>query len=200
MKKWFLRWVFFALFILSVFVWNSWKEYKENLNIKEEELIIFENNLDIQFTNQEEAKRIASLAKKYIYSHALEPIENIDVTAPYESIYVNPYAEWVAELNRILKQGDIDSWTQLFKQDVFQEWYSRQDVKNSPEAFLSSYLQKKYSNINRFDYYSWRDEHYIRINYKDGQSEEKVLPLIKRDNHLVIDMTIEEWENYIKRK
>ncbi|WP_155273086.1 hypothetical protein [Lysinibacillus sphaericus] len=110
--------------------------------LKEEELIIFENNLDIQFTNQEEAKRIASLAKKYIYSHALEPIENIDVTAPYESIFVNPYAEWVAELNRILKQGDIDSWTQLFKQDVFQEWYSRQDVKNSPEAFLSSYLQK----------------------------------------------------------
>ncbi|MGC7930606.1 hypothetical protein ACP3VS_18505 [Lysinibacillus sp. VIII_CA] len=200
MKKWFLRWVFFALFILSVFVWNSWKEYKENLNIKEEELLIFENNLDIQFTNQEEAKRIASLAKKYIYSHALEPIENIDVAAPYESIYVNPYAEWVAELNRILEQGDIDSWTQLFKQDVFQEWYSRQDVRNSPEAFLSSYLQKKYSNINRFDYYSWRDKHYIRINYKDGQSEEKVLPLIKRDNHLVIDMTIEEWENYIKRK
>ncbi|MGE7692278.1 hypothetical protein ACQKMI_24260 [Lysinibacillus sp. NPDC097214] len=198
MKKWFLRWLFLAIFLLCVFGWYSWKDYQKRLVGKEEAILLFQNNEKLETTKKQEAAKIEELAINYIYSHAIEPLEFFHMSSAHEAESENPYAEWVIELNRILKQKEIHSWMALFKPDLFQEWFSNQDIKNSPETFLSEFLVNEYSNIKRFDYFTWRNEHYFRISYTDGQILEKKLPLIKRDNSLLINMSVEEWENYIK--
>ncbi|MEB2301600.1 hypothetical protein LAV72_18515 [Lysinibacillus xylanilyticus] len=199
MKKWFLRWLFLTIFLLCVFGWYSGRDYQKRLVEKEEAILLFQNNEELEITKQQEAAKIEKLAIDYIFSHAVGNLEFFHMSTTYEAESENPYADWVIELNRILKQKEIDSWTTLFKPELFQEWYSNQDIKNSPETFLSEFLINEYSSIKRFDYFTWRNENYFRINYTDGQISDKKLPLIKRDDSLVINMSVEEWENYIKR-